>query len=136
MNDLLSAASLFLAVLGLLYSAWYAEINECLKTTTPQFKRDRGPLISRVEIAYYKRARPLAVGAVAVSLILFPDLLRTLWSSYRVYRGQGFCAIKSYDAVRTLFCSIWAMTFVFARHALLLAKKLKTQLAELNGPDI
>jgi hypothetical protein len=95
MNDLLSAASLFLAVLGLLYSAWYAEINESLKIATPQFKRDRGPLISRVEVAYYKRALPLVVGAVAVSLILFPDLLRTLWSSYRAYRSHGFYAIKS-----------------------------------------
>ena len=34
------------------------------------------------------------------------------------------------------FRFLWAMTFVFARHPINLTKKLKTQLAELNGPDI
>src|ERR1700687_3530403 len=129
MSDLLFAASLFLAALGLLYSAWYGEIRETLDIPAPDYKPDRGPLISKVKVVYYTRALPLVVGAATVSIILFPDLLRTLWSSFQAYRDRGFGAIESYDAVRTLFCAIWAMTFAFAGHAFFLAKKLKTHLA-------
>ena len=72
MSDLLSAASLFLAVLGLLYSAWYGEIRETLDIPAPDYKPDRGPVISKVKVAYYTRALPLVVGAATVSIILFP----------------------------------------------------------------
>jgi len=117
MSDLLSAASLFLAVLGLLYSSWYAEIRQASDLAIPPHKPDRGSAISKVRAAYYTRALPLVIGAATVSIILFPDLICTLWSSFRTYRDLGFRAIRSYDAVKALFCAIWVMTMIFTIHA-------------------
>jgi len=48
MNDLLSAASLFLAVIGLLYSTWYDEITRALLLEAPEHKEDRRPNIKQV----------------------------------------------------------------------------------------
>lgn len=134
MSDLLSAASLFLAVLGLLYSAWYAEITEALNLKAPDHVEDRKPVIRRVTDAYHTRALPLAVGATCVSIILLPDLVRSLSSSWRQYRDYGVGAIASYDAVQTLFCAICAMTFGFALHGCSLARRLKARIAELRRP--
>jgi len=133
MSDLLSAASLFLAVLGLLYSSWYGEVRQALDLAIPPHKDDRRPVLSKVSAAYYTRTLPLVIGAASVSIILLPDLLRTLWSSFHSYRDLGFCAIRSYDAVKTLFCAIWAMTIMFTVHAFFLARNLKTKLSTLNG---
>lgn len=133
MNDLLSAASLFLAVLGLLYSAWYSEIRETLALQAPDYKDDRGPLIERVRAAYWTRAVPLAFGAVALALILTPDLVRTVWSFGAALWTVGLKTLATYDAVRTLFCAIAAMTIGFAIHACLLAVHLKRRLRELKA---
>jgi len=132
MSDLLSAASLFLAVLGLLYSAWYTEIRRAIDLPVPPHKQDRKPLIPQVRAAYYQRAVPLVVGAAAVSVILLPNVAETVVSSFHTYWTLGFTALKSYDSVNTLFCAIWAVIMTFTVHALGLAKGLNNKLCKLK----
>lgn len=134
MSDLLSAASLFLAVIGLLYTAWYTEIRVVLDTTIPTHVPDRRPLSLLVHSAYLTRALPLLIGALAVSLALLPDVSRTVWRSLQAYRHFGVQAIESYDAVQTLFCAIWMTTVFFALHSHFLCRDLRKKLAKLKQP--
>lgn len=132
MSDLLSAASLFLAVFGLLYGAWYGEIREALTLEVALKKADRKPNREKVYVAYRRRAAPLLIGAATVSSILFPDFVRTVLTSVRAYSNCGVYAFKSYDAVGTLFCAIWIMTMSFAIHIYFLAKELHRRLAKMD----
>lgn len=69
MSDLLSAASILLAVVGILYGLWYGEIKDALKEKVAAHPEDNGKAISHVSSVLSTRAIPLLVAASSVSVI-------------------------------------------------------------------
>lgn len=124
MSDLLSAASLFLAVIGLLYSAWYKEMTDALTMTISDYKDDRGPEIHNLKVVYQTRALPLAFASGILAMILFIDLISITLEAVLLFANKGFSAIKSYDAVKTLFWVIALSSILLAVHILQVAYQL------------
>ncbi|MFA7290420.1 MAG: hypothetical protein WC055_16210 [Melioribacteraceae bacterium] len=124
MSDILSALSLFLAVLGLLYSAWYSEINSAVNEVIPKFIQDRKPVKDRITSAYYNKSLPLSFSGILISFIILPDFLRILFEVYVEFNKNGLRAISNYDSVKALFCAIFFLQVVFSIHLFLLARKL------------
>jgi len=131
MSDLLSAASLFLAVIGLLYSVWYGEITKAIALTAPQHRDDRGPVIRETKTAYQTRALPLAMASVTLAIVLTPDLVSVAVSAFRAVSQEGVSAVNLYDAVRTLFCAIAVTSIGLAAHTLRLAWRTRARWKEL-----
>lgn len=105
MGDLLSAASLLLAGVGVVYGAWYSELTRILETNIPQHLPDRRPVRRALSIAYKRRALPLAVFVGLTSLILFPDALACVLASFHEYTHDGLPRAP-YDARATLFVTV------------------------------
>jgi len=131
MSDLLSAASLFLAVIGLLYSAWYVEITKAIAMTVPKHKDDRGPAIRETRTAYRTRALPLAVASVTLAVVLFPDLVLIGVSAVRTVAEKGISAVKLFDAVRTLYCAIAVTSIGLGVHTSRLAWRARARWKKL-----
>jgi hypothetical protein len=124
MSDLLSAASLLLAVLGVLYGLWYPEIIAALDRKVPDFAEDcKGPY-RHVSSVLYGRALPLTVAALGVSLIFLPDALKAVRDTILGYQVQGVACIRSYSAVYTAFCFVVAMSMAIAIHLAFFSAKL------------
>lgn len=121
MSDLLSAASLFLAVIGLLYSVWYGEITKAIELSAPTHREDRGPVIRNVKTVYRTRALPLAVASMTLAIILTPDFVSVVWFSFRIFSDKGISAFILFDAVKTLFCAISITSICLSAHTLRLA---------------
>lgn len=66
-GDLLTAASILLAVYGLLYSVWYSEIRSALGIGPRRKRADRDPQIAEVRSTLRARAARLAAGAITVT---------------------------------------------------------------------
>lgn len=135
MSDLLSAASLFLATLGLLYGAWYAEISSACSIEVPRYKEDRGPVISAVRAAYVRQSVPLAAASVAVVLILAPPLFQVLIEAVHTWARLRGDALFSYDAVKTMFCAVYGVMFGLAIHLGRIAWRLRKKLGLLESPS-
>ena len=124
MSDLLSAASLLLAVLGVLYGLWYPEIIEALDTKIPTFIEDRERPYRQVTSVLYGRAIPLAVAALGVSLIFLPDALKITHLSIQNYISRGIEALTDYNAVQTSYCFVVALSGAIAVHLAYFSVKL------------
>lgn len=124
MNDLLSAASLLLAVLGVLYGLWYPEIIDALEKTVPRYPEDRKRNYRSVSSVLYSRALPLTIAAIGVSLIFLPDAIKIVRASILGYKAQGIAYINNYNAVYTTFCFIVVMSFAIAAHLSFFSVKL------------
>ena len=124
MSDLLSAASLLLAVLGVLYGLWYPEIIEALDVKVPDYPEDRKRPYRQVASVLYGRAIPLAVAALGVSLIFLPDALKIIGVSIQNFRLRGMAAVYDYHAVYTAFCFVVAMSIAIAVHLTIFSMKL------------
>ena len=125
MGELLSAASLILAVVGMLYSLWYPEIQKALDEQIPKFKEDRVKIYKAISGVLWTRSLPLAILALIVSLIFTPDTLKV---SYKIYNQIATSNVdtffREYDSVGITFCMVEIITLGIGLHVLVLSFKL------------
>jgi hypothetical protein len=133
MSDLLSAASLFLAVLGMLYATWHSEIVTASSLPIPIQKLDRRPTIAKVRHALNNRAIPLAAGAFIVAGILTKSTLQIIGEALMVWSHPSILTGSSYDPVKALFCAIYGMMVYLAIDLAKMVSKLLEQLMRLTG---
>ena len=133
MSDLLSAASLFLAVLGVLFALWYPEISKALELKIPAFKEDRAAPLRAIRAVYLSRVLPLSISAIIFSVVLIPDVWRITAISFFAYRADVLNALWSYSAVETLFCCVFLLSLFLSGHLIVLTIKLRTLLRRLEG---
>lgn len=133
MSDLLSAASLFLAVIGLLYSVWYGEITKALALGVPKHQDDRGPAIDGTRTIYRTRALPLALASITLAVVLVPDLISVVGTTLNAIAREGVSAISLFDAVRALFCAVAVTSVSLAVHTSRLAWRVRSRWKELTS---
>lgn len=105
MSDEISAASLLMAVVAILYGAWYQEIVDAANTAVPA-KHDKHKPLAAVEKALFTRCLPLAFMAVMLVLVFSPTLVGIVGHAVSVLREQGLAAYGAYSSVRTAFCVV------------------------------
>lgn len=101
-GDLLSAASLLTALVGLLYSTWLNEIKGAAQATIPL--SDVDPVLRDVRRVLWTRAMPLFAAAAALVLLLLPPFVDVLTRAGQVvfgdrawhYNAVGGCFVAAY----------------------------------------
>lgn len=124
MGDLLSAASLLLAVVAVLYGLWYPELMAALAIKVPPHKEDRDEPHRRVSSSLFGRAVPLAAGSSVLALVFLPDAISILLISARNLGVDGLSALRRYDAVRTSFCLVVTFAISLGIHAISVVVRL------------
>ena len=114
MSDLLSASSLLMAIAAILFSLWYSEIAKALDIAPNQHSEDNIALRQTVTSVLLSKAIPVAVMALAVTLIFLPDALKLVRESFLEYKQNGFAALEKYDAVRTAYCFVTILSGLLA----------------------
>lgn len=114
MSDEISAASLLMAVVAILYGAWYQEIISASNTNVPPHDKHR-PL-AVVEAALFSRCLPLAVMAVAVVLVFLPTFVGIAGHAIAVLGESGLAGYERYSSVRTAFCLVVVVGAAIAAH--------------------
>ena len=123
MSDLLSAATLLVAVVTILYSLWYAEIKNILAIIPKQRSEDNVRDCAKVKQLFFAKALPLTFMAIMVAVIFTPDAIRILLAALDTFRSHGISSIWLYDAVRTAYCFVFIISLVLAIHATVLTRK-------------
>jgi hypothetical protein len=116
MSDKLSAASLLLAIVAVLYGLWYPILTEGLATPVPEFSANRAGPRKAVRSTRNTRALPLMVATVGVAAVFLPDAVAILIQSLRYGVSQGLGALAAYDSVSTAFVLVEGLSIYFAAH--------------------
>ena len=122
-TDLLSAASLLLAGVGVVYGTWYPELSAALAKEIPEHKPDRGPTQKALNLALWRRALPLAVFSFVTTAILLPNAVSITTASARNYLSATRVA-RGYDASATLYVAVELSALLFGIHLVSLAWRL------------
>jgi hypothetical protein len=123
MSDLLSAASLLLALITVLYGLWYPEITSALTQKIPPYKEDRPRPYQLVASVLFSRALPLSFAALTLGLVFLPDAVKIIWRTVVTFFDSSGTRYE-YGAVETAFCVVVIFAFSVAGHAIALAFKL------------
>lgn len=109
-GDLLSASSLLVALVGLLYSTWYPEITAAAETPVPL--HDASKLISNMRSTLRTRAAPLLVLAVVLLVVLVPPAFAVVLQTVRHLFGSR--SGSQYDAVQACFIAVFVALLLLA----------------------
>jgi hypothetical protein len=135
MSDKLSAASLLLAIVAVLYGMWYPLIMSSLETSVPQFAANRRKPLKEVLGVRNRRAIPLTFAAIAVALVFLPDAVSIIIQSLRLVAGDGLQSVQHYDSVSTAFILVELVSLYFAFHFMGVIIKFRDLIAKLSEPD-
>jgi len=124
MSDLLSASSLLMAVVAILFSLWYSEISSALGIEQKKYAEDNKGNRQLVRNILVSKAIPVTFMAVLVSLTFLPDSVLLMKESFYTYQFKGINALESYSAVKTAYCLVTLMTVVLAIYMCVLSYKL------------
>jgi hypothetical protein len=102
-GDLLSAASLLVASVGLLFSVWQPEITSALAVSNKGLRADRGPRITQVKQALLYRALPLLLAVLLIVLTCLPPAVAAIVHALTDDFGH------SYDPINAMFVSVWLL---------------------------
>jgi hypothetical protein len=115
MSDKLSAASLLLAIVAVLYGMWYPLLTDSLETKVPEFAADRPKPRKAVYAVRKGRALPLLVAAIGVAAVFLPDALGIVVQSLRIAATEGL-HLREYDSVATAFVLVEVVSLYFVIH--------------------
>ena len=102
MSDILSSASLLLAILTTVFGLIYPTIKEVLDLKVAPHKADNSTNYKKSLLIRRTRLVPLLIGSIILSLIFIPELIKQIAKSLNTFFKRGF-AFNTYDTVMASF---------------------------------
>jgi hypothetical protein len=132
MGDKLSAASLLLTAVAIIYSLWYPEISRALKIVPKPHKPDNRAEFKEVGRLLMTRSLPLFLISLALAAIFVPDSVEITRETYAILGNPDLRAHSRYDAVSACFLAVTTLTILFAGHLTVLTAQLAALRRRLN----
>lgn len=132
MNELLTAASVLLAITGVLYALWHDDIVNAIAKVMPQHKEDRGEFDKNLKSVLLSRAIPLLLATLCIMLVYLPPSIGIIASSFKGYCSLGFENFQNYDPIATSFVLVEVFTSVLAVQSIVYVWKLMSKLRASN----
>jgi hypothetical protein len=118
MGDLLSAASLLLTVVGVIYSLWYQEISQAIDSAPqlppPDHREDRAEPRKKLRAVLRTKALPLSVASICIALVFLPPSVALVFQFVHEYHQVGFSIFLKYDAITVSFILVELFSLSFA----------------------
>jgi hypothetical protein len=134
LNDLLSAASLLLAIVGIFYGLWYPEIIKSLDKPIPPHDLDKELPYKEISTLLLYKAMPLFISALLIALIFLPDMMKIFFNSLFALKTLGVVKyLASYDAVKTAFFMVEILAIAICIHAFTMVRKMIDHRRKLTG---
>lgn len=130
MSDLLSSASLLIAIVTVLYGVWFPEINKGINEIKPDVNRNCDDIAELTGIIRY-RALPIAVASVGLTLVFLKDAVMIVRNSLTLAGSLGD-RIIDYDAVSTAFVLVESICLFFSVHIIVQCFRLRSNLNKLK----
>lgn len=128
MNELLTAASVLLAITGVLYALWHDDIVNATSIVMPTHKENRGEFEKNIKSVLWSRAIPLLLATFCIMLVYLPPSVGIIASSFRSYSSLGFENLKNYDPIATSFVLVEVFTSALAFQSVMYVCKLLSKL--------
>ncbi|MCY9827396.1 hypothetical protein [Vibrio chagasii] len=132
MSDLLSASSLLMATITILFSLWYGEIVSILDKPKAKHAADNVGLLKEVKSVLFSKAILLALMSLSVTLIFAPNALMIMVESFDLLKKQGLPTFETYSAVNTAFSLVFFICLGITVYTLVLSFQLVARRKELK----
>lgn len=102
MSDILSSASLLLAILTTVFGLIYPTIKEVIDLKVATHKADNSANYKKALLIRKTRLIPLLFGSIILTLVFIPELIKQVAKSIKTFSKSGF-DFNTYDTVMASF---------------------------------
>jgi len=117
MGDILSAASLLLAIVTVLYALWYKELASALQTEIPEHREEYPKPLATLKKVFFSRAIPLFLSSVTVSFVFLPDAITIVMQAIEVWSTGDIRKDFVYSSVKTAICIVVMFSIGITAHS-------------------
>jgi hypothetical protein len=132
MSDKLSAASLLLTAVAIIYSLWYPDISHALKVVPKPHKLDNRADFKEVGHILAARSLPLFLISMVLVAIFAPDTIAIIRGTMDTLTSAELRTHSRYDAIAACFVAVSGLTLLFTIHLGVLTVKLGGLRQRLN----
>lgn len=131
MGDILSAASLLLAILTALYGFYYPSIKEVIDSKVDTEPKNNREKYDKSKIVWKTKLLPLLLTSVALTVIFIPEFLEIIKSSISVIFGKQISS-KKYDTVKASYLAVTIFIIVLTGNIIVASIKLQKKIKKLK----
>ncbi|QKD19520.1 hypothetical protein HGP13_33670 [Mesorhizobium sp. NZP2077] len=108
-SDVISTASLLLAVVTALMGFWYADVTKAISETEPTLPKERETVAKRIAPVFWAKALPLALGSVVIASVF-------LWRAWNIALEalRSFGTDAKYDDLKAAFLATEVLMILLA----------------------
>jgi hypothetical protein len=111
--DILSSASLILAVIALLYTIWQPDIQKAKEFDEESHYPDIKKNHEKLKQVLSRQAFPLATGASFMAVIFLPEFINRIVYSFQIIAAMGLLnSLSTYDVILAAFLIV-EISFLF-----------------------
>jgi hypothetical protein len=133
--DLLSATSLLIGAVGVLYAGAQREVGQALAIRPAPKRLDREPQLHRVGQVLRSRSVPLTMASWAVVVIFAPTAMAAVVAGVREVAVGPIDALRAYDPVPVAFFAVYVVAVFLALSATATMVRLARLHRRLDQPD-
>ncbi len=133
MSDILSSASLLLAILTAIFSLFYPDINAILniEPKTGALKKDNGPAYVKGKATRNSKVLPLFIGGPILTLVFIPQFFYQIKNAYLVFNTDGL-KMSDYDTANASYIVVALFAIALTINILALSFKYFSHLKQLR----
>jgi hypothetical protein len=132
--DLVSASSLMLAAVAVIYGLWYPHIGEALNREVPIHREDAEAVLDELRDTLRFRALPLASAALIGAAIFVPDSADVVSDAASDLAEHGFGALDDYDALGASLVAVTTGLIALGTHTSRQALRLSRKIHAAERP--
>ena len=132
MGDILSATSLLLTIITVLYGVWYSEINNTIDLKKPLHVEDGGLLYKTVVSVLKHKAVPLFIASLSLTLIMLGQVVGIIEEACTIIFINKWSSFKYYDVVKMIYCTVFVFSFSISLYTFNSVKELRKKKIELK----
>lgn len=122
MSDEIAVASLLMAILAILYGAWYSEIIRVTNLEIP--RHDKAINLSITKETLFGKCIPLLGLSIVTAILFTPSLISIISHSILTAKNYGFDSFQRYSVVKAAFCVVIFSCFLISYQMFLLTINL------------
>lgn len=127
LSDVISTASLLLALVTALMSFWYSDVTQAIGKSNPNLANERKTLLNQIAPIFWSKALPLAVGSIIIAVVFLNRALQIFFEAL-----ESFDTGSKYNDLKAAFLVTEFLLLILAIVTCRLAWRLGHKCWKLN----
>ena len=127
LSDVISTASLLLALVTALMSFWYSDVTQAIGKSNPNLANERKTLLNQIAPIFWSKALPLAVGSIIIAVVFLNRALQIFFEAL-----ESFNTGAKYNDLKAAFLVTEFLLLILAIVTCRLAWRLGHKCWKLN----